>query len=68
MVVVFQYGLQCLRPPFLCIDTVLTTQTDVKEPHQIVDPVCLRSDTETYQQDAKRTTTATAAIHNFWHR
>jgi len=54
MVVVSQHGLQCLHLPVLS-HAVLTTQTDVEEPHQIVDLLCLLSDAETCQQLASLT-------------
>ena len=51
MVVVYEHCLQCFH--LLVIDdTVLTTQTDVEEPHQIVYLLCLFSDAETCQQGA----------------
>jgi len=54
--VVIQHGLQRFHPP-LVKQAVLTTQTDVEEPHQIVDLMRLFSDAETHQDAMGRTTT-----------
>ena len=49
VVVVSEHRLQCLHLPVVN-DAVLTTQTDVEEPQQIVDLLCRFADAETFQQ------------------
>jgi len=51
MFVVFEHGFQCSEL-LVAQHAVLTTDTDVEEPHPIVDLLCLFSDAETHQHTA----------------